>query len=299
MHDDQLEIDDGTVRRLIHEQFPEWRDEPLTRVHGSGTVNAIFRIGDGLAARFPLRGTDAATAAQLTAEASAMEELAECSPFPVPRHIAIGRPGDGYPLPWSVQTWLHGEIATPHAVAGSEAFAGDLAALIGALRAADTRGRRFAGSGRGGDLRASDDWAAQCIRASRDDFPAETLSMLWAALRNLPRTSPDVMTHGDLIPANLLVRDGRLVGILDGGGFGPADPALELVCAWHLFDAGPRAVLRDAIQADELEWKRGAAWAFVQAMGLVWYYRESNPVMSELGRSTVSRLLADDEIAGG
>ncbi|WFR84638.1 hypothetical protein [Arthrobacter sp. Y-9] len=39
------------------------------------------------------------------------------------------------------------------------------------------------------------------------------------------------------------------------------------------------------------EWERGAGWAFQQAMGLVWYYRESNPDMSELGRSTLDRLL--------
>ena len=113
MHDDQLDIDTDVVRELIATQFPEWSGEPLTRVHGSGTVNAIFRIGDRLAARFPLRGTDAATAAQLRAEASAMEELAEHSPFPVPRHVAMGRPGSGYPLHWSVQTWLDGDDATP------------------------------------------------------------------------------------------------------------------------------------------------------------------------------------------
>jgi aminoglycoside phosphotransferase (APT) family kinase protein len=32
------------------------------------------------------------------------------------------------------------------------------------------------------------------------------------------------------------VRGEHLVGVLDGGGFGPADPALDLVAAWHLLD---------------------------------------------------------------
>ena len=50
--------------------------------------------------------------------------------------------------------------------------------------------------------------------------------------------------------------------------------------------------------SDDLEWARGAAWAFAQAMGLGWYYRESNPVMSALGLSTVGRILEDAEIAG-
>ncbi len=297
MHDDQHDIDVDVVRGLVASQFPEWSGYPLTRVHGSGTVNAIFRIGDRLAARLPLRGTDADTAAQLRAESSAMAELAYSSPFPAPRHVAFGRPGGGYPLPWSVQTWLDGEVATPDGLAASTAFAGDLVRLIRALRAVPTRGRGFDGGGRGGDLRGSDEWVAECIRHSRDDFDAGTLTGLWTGLRRLPRAAPDAMTHGDLIPANLLVREGRLVGILDGGGFGPTDPALELVCAWHLLDAGPRRTLREALRIEDLDWLRGAAWAFVQAIGLVWYYRESNPVARDLGRSTMDRLLADAEIA--
>ncbi len=104
------------------------------------------------------------------------------------------------------------------------------------------------------------------------------------------------MSHCDLIPGNLLARDGHLVGVLDNGGFGPADPALDLVAAWHLFDRERRNILRRHLQSGDFEWKRGAAWAFQQAMGLVWYYRVSNPAMSMLGRSTLSRILDDSEI---
>jgi hypothetical protein len=67
---------------------------------------------------------------------------------------------------------------------------------------------------------------------------------------------------------------------------------LGLVAAWHLLDDGPRAVLRDRLGCDDLEWARGQAWAFEQAMGLVWYYAASNPSMSALGRRTLERILA-------
>jgi len=101
------------------------------------------------------------------------------------------------------------------------------------------------------------------------------------------------MTHGDLIPGNLIVSGDRLTGVLDVGGLGPADPALDLVGAWHLFEPAPRHVLRDALGTGDLEWQRGMAWAFQQAMGLVWYYADSNPVMSRTGRRTLERILAD------
>ena len=94
----------------------------------------------------------------------------------------------------------------------------------------------------------------------------------------------------DLTPPNVLVRHGRLTGVLDGGGFGPADPALDLVVAWHLLDDGPRDVVRRDLGCSDLQWQRGMAWAFQQAMGLVWYYTKSNPVMSRWGRRTLDRL---------
>jgi len=72
---------------------------------------------------------------------------------------------------------------------------------------------------------------------------------------------------------------------------GPADPALDLVGAWHLLDAGPRELLRAGLRCNELEWERGKAWAFEQSMGAVWYYAESNPPMSRMGQRTIDRIL--------
>ena len=113
---------------------------------------------------------------------------------------------------------------------------------------------------------------------------------MWAGLRALPEVDADVMCHGDLIPPNVLVRGGRLAGVLDTGGFAAADPALDLVSAWHLLDDDPRAVLREALGCGDVQWRRGMAWAFQQAMGLVWYYAQSNPTMSRCGRRTLQRL---------
>jgi len=48
--------------------------------------------------------------------------------------------------------------------------------------------------------------------------------------------------------------------------------------------------LRDDLRCDDLEWHRGHAWAFEQAIGLVWYYADSNPAMSRLGRRTLERI---------
>lgn len=295
MHAGQLTVSAATVRALVGEQFPEWRDLPIIRIAGSGTVNAIFRIGERFAARFPLRPGDVdSTRRQLRAEAAAARELAGCTRFPTPEPIALGEPGDGYPMPWSVQTWLTGTVATDQDPGQFFAFADDLAEFISGVRAIDTRGRTFAGPGRGGELRSHDEWMQTCFQRSEGLVDVAALRRLWSVLRELPRAATDVMNHGDLIPGNVLVSGGRLAGVIDVGGFGPADAALDLVSAWHLLDARPRRAFRARLGCDDLEWERGRAWAFQQAMGLIWYYRDSNPPMSRMGLRTLARLTGDE-----
>ncbi|MFD3456029.1 aminoglycoside phosphotransferase family protein [Streptomyces sp. NPDC058691] len=292
MHDDQVEVSRETVAILVQEQFPQWSGKAIRLLSSTGTVNAIFRIGNDLSARFPLRLTDAAEAlAVLEQEARASAELAQVSRFPVPEPVALGKPGAGYPMPWSVQTWLPGTVASDADPSGSDAFAEDLAAFIAALREAETLGRPFSGGGRGGVLAHHDDWMAKCFEESEGLLDVPRLRQMWSHFRELPRTGADVMSHGDLIPGNVLVAGDRLSGVLDTGGFGPADPALDLVGAWHLLQPGPREVLRQTLVCDDLEWERGKAWAFQQAMGVVWYYVESNQAMSRMGRRTLGRIL--------
>jgi aminoglycoside phosphotransferase (APT) family kinase protein len=291
MHRDQLSLDVRTVRQLVDDQFPHWRHLTVRELPAAGTVNAIFRIGDGLAARFPLRIADpAATRTWLMDEAEAARELAEVSTVRAPIPIAIGQPGSGYPLPWSVQTWVAGYDAIIEDPAGSTEFAHDLAAFIKRLRSADTLGRTFKGDGRGGHLHDHDKWMETCFRNSQGLLDVRRLKAMWSLLRDLPEVDPDVMCHGDLTPPNVLVGEGRLTGVLDAGGFAPADPALDLVSAWHLLDARQRTDLREALDCSDVQWRRGMAWAFQQSMGLVWYYAESNPVMSGWGRRTLDRL---------
>ncbi len=295
MHPNQLTMSIETVRELVGQQFPEWRDLPVSAVASSGTVNALFRIGDRLVARFPLEPRNAEDARRwLESEAQAARELLGRTRFPTPAPVALGEPGFGYPLPWSVQTWLPGTVATEEDPGGSVAFAHDLAEFIHGVRAIGTRGRSFDGKGRGGRLRSHDAWVRTCFERSGGLLDVPLLRELWSVLRELPRgAAPDVMTHGDLIPGNVLVADRRLAGVLDVGGLGPADPALELVGAWHLLEPGPRQALRDDLGCGDLEWARGKAWAFEQAMGAAWYYVDSNPAMSRMGQRTLARILAD------
>ncbi len=293
MHDDEVTIGEDQVGALVAEQLPSLAGLDVTRVEGGGTVNTIFRIGEEVVARFPRRaGEPSRVRYRLGREAAAAAEFRQVCSVPAPEPLHTGHPGHGYPLPWSAQTWVRGSTATPISCQHSTALADDLIGLLQELRAADIGGRRFHGEGRGGSLRDHDAWVEECIRRSEGLVDTAAMGAAWARFRRLPATDADIMCHGDLIPSNVLVSGGRLRGVLDTGGYGPADPALDLVAGWHLLADGPRERLRRGLECSDLQWERGRAWAFEQAAGAYWYYQDTNSVMAEMGRTTLARILS-------
>ncbi|TDW19231.1 aminoglycoside phosphotransferase family protein [Kribbella kalugense] len=292
MHAGQLDVTVELVEGLVRTQFPDWSGLAVRAAPSHGTVNALFRIGEDLVARFPIMPGDAVAIRQeLDDEADAARRLRRISPYPTPEPIAIGAPGETYPLPWSVYSWVDGTIAYDADVAGSTAFAEDLARFVLALRADPTNGRVFTGSWRGGVLTSQDEYVADGLERSRGMIDVDGLARLWADLRTTPRTEPDVWTHRDLMPGNLLANDGRLAGVIDVGTFTVSDPAMDLQPAWNLLDPTARAVFRTALGSDDAEWRRGMGWSFAQAIGCLWYYVETNPVMSRTAHHTLTALL--------
>ncbi|GAB3948722.1 aminoglycoside phosphotransferase family protein [Kribbella albertanoniae] len=312
MHANQLEITPNLVEHLIRTQFPSWSGYEIRPVPSHGTVNALFRIegsapsdevwtsgreqtpspGSTFVARFPLQpGDPVQVRRELEDEMGAARRLHAISPYPTPRPIALGEPGDGYPLPWAVYTWLDGTTAYDADVAGSVGFAEDLARFVLALRAEPTEGRVFTGSWRGGVLTSQDEYVADGLERSRGMIDVDALARLWSVLRETPRTEPDVWTHRDLMPGNLLAADGWLAGVIDVGTFTVSDPAMDLQPAWNLLDPTARAAFRTALGSDDAEWARGMGWSFAQAIGCLWYYVETNPVMSRTAHHTLTALL--------
>jgi aminoglycoside phosphotransferase (APT) family kinase protein len=53
MHDGEVDVDVGRVRRLLVTQFPHWAALPPDVVHPTGTVNTIDRLGDEMCVRLP------------------------------------------------------------------------------------------------------------------------------------------------------------------------------------------------------------------------------------------------------
>lgn len=292
MHADQVELTVGVVARLVAEQFAQWRDLPVRAVDSTGTVNALFRLGDEFVLRFPLRPSlDAEMRAALITEQDNARRLAVL-PIAVPEPVAVGEPGAGYAGPWTVYRWIPGDTASPHSIGDGNALARDLAGFLRALHGIETGGRSWDGRSRGGPLSASDDDVRRALAESTGLTDTAGVARAWSRSLDAPRDDAgDVWLHADLMPGNLLVRDGRLAAVIDLEAVCVGDPAVDLMPAWNLLPAQARETYRQALGVEDATWERGRGWAIIQGIVALPYYVHTNRVMAETARRTLDAVL--------
>jgi aminoglycoside phosphotransferase (APT) family kinase protein len=267
VHADELDVDETLVRALLAEQFPGWADLPLERA-GDGTVNVIYRLGEELSVRIPRRD---GPETEDDLEFRWLPLLAPQLPVAIPRPVARGRPGAGYPWFWSVHTWLQGDLPTgPLAVA-------DVAGLVSALQRIELPAAPEPAYGRGRPLADRDAY----VRAALERVDAPGALELWERAVSAPGWEHEpVWVHADLDRRNVLVRDGRLAAVLDWGGVGVGDPAVDVMVAWKLVDAEERERFRELVGVGDATWLRAQGWVVSQALSALGYYTlDTNPAI--------------------
>ncbi|HVE62472.1 MAG TPA: aminoglycoside phosphotransferase family protein [Mycobacteriales bacterium] len=289
MHTDEVEVDDFRVRSLINEQFPRWAHLPLRRLLSTGTDNAIFRLGADLGVRLPRIHW---AVDQIGKEHEWLPRLAPHLPAAVPAPLGLGAPGHGYPYPWLVYQWLDGEDALVGRVGDWCELAADVASFVVALQQVDTAGGPTPGA-RGGSLVRQDESTRRAIAALAGEIDVAAATAVWnEALAASPWSGEPVWVHGDLLPGNLVVVEGRLTGVIDWSPAGVGDPACDAMLAWAL-PADARAVYRAALEIDDATWARGRGWALQQAVTFIPYYRHTIPSAVAAARRRLDAVLAE------
>lgn len=300
MHDDEVHLDTDLVARLVRTQFPDLAHLPVRAVpsvetgQSSGTVNAVYRIGEELCARLP---RVAHWVADLEREQRWLPVLAPRLSLPVPEPVGAGRPDGSYPFSWAVYRWIDGRpyddaLVADEDGAGERRAAADLARFVADLRRIEPTGDGPAGGRR--PLRELDAGTRDTIDAAGDVVDRAAVTAAWdRALETPVWSGTPVWVHTDLLRPNLLVRDGRLCAVLDFGGAGVGDPAADVIAAWTVFGRPGRTVFRAALDVDDATWERARGYALHQALAIIPYYRQSNPAFTALAIRTVRQVLDD------
>jgi aminoglycoside phosphotransferase (APT) family kinase protein len=94
MHEGQVDVDSDVVGRLLEAQFPDLAESRIEPVRSTGTVNALFRVGDSPCARLPLVER---WATDIERELEWLSWLGSQLSMRVPAPVAAGQPTDIYP----------------------------------------------------------------------------------------------------------------------------------------------------------------------------------------------------------
>jgi len=292
MHDDEVTTDAALVARLVAAQFPDWAGLPVTPVDSYGTDNAIYRLGDELTVRMPRIHW---AVAPLEREFAWLPRIAPMLAVEVPVPLAFGAPSEAWAWPWTVCRWLEGwHPSTQGGPYDDESLARDLAAFVRAMRALDATGAPTTAWPR--PLHEEDELVRTNLALLDDELGpvrAEVVAVWDEALAAPHHEGPPVWIHGDLSPGNLLLRGGRLTGVLDFSAMGLGDPASDHRVAWNLLPPRARAVFRAEVGADDATWARARGWVLLQALAQLPYYAERNPPLAANARHVIAELVAE------
>lgn len=286
------EIPADVVRRLIDKQFPQWRGLDIRPVEKSGHDNRTFRLGSDMTIRLP---SHERYASAVEKEFMWLPVFKPQLSLPIPEPIAKGSPSEEYPFPWSVNRWVEGETVTHENVRDLHEFAEDLAKFLLELQAIDARGGVRAGEQnfhRGGNLAVYDHETRSVIETLEGKFDQQLLTQIWELSLKSKYQSEPVWLHGDVAVGNLLVRDGRLSGVIDFGTMGVGDPSSDLVMAWNFFDDSSRERFLSSVNADEDMVHRARGWALWKAL-ITYAWNEKGTEASNWGKRVIEVIVED------
>jgi aminoglycoside phosphotransferase (APT) family kinase protein len=307
IHDDEPDTSELIIRELLAVECPRWATCPLEYLQTSGTDNAMWRVrldsGPDVVVRLPRRPGAVAGAAREVSVLHQIERTRVASIVATPLVRHVGQPQEVFPFCWSILEWIEGADAwtgRDGLVARSPGpLASDLARAVSAIGEIDSIDvpRRSPGT-RGGALQPLldrlDGWL------NNPEWNASTLIDV-DAVKRLAAEAQEVVdepvtegfVHGDLIPGNLLVDEGRLVAIIDWGGAGWGDTAQDFAPAWAVLTSEERATFRETLAADDAAWLRGRTFELEHAVGGVLYYVPRRHQLGAIMARTLDRILTN------
>lgn len=257
----RITVEPNQVRRLVHEQCPQWATLPVAPVENGGWDNWTFHLGDSMLLRLP---SAQEYALAVEKEHRWLPVLAQHLPRPISVPLVKGGPGAGYPFSWSVYEWIDGVPASFDTVVDPIGFAEDVADFVAALQGIDATGGPQPGKHnwfRGATLRTFDTQTHSALAELGGHIDSELALEIWTRSLESPWDGVDVWFHGDLAQGNILLDSGHLSAVIDFGTCGVGDPACDLAIAWTLLSADGRKAFRERLSVDDELWSRGRGWA--------------------------------------
>lgn len=305
----EIEVPEQLARQLLDEQFPEFRDCPLTLL-GEGWDNFAWQVGDDWVFRFPRRQLGADLVA---VENAVMPWVATQLSAPVAWPQRVGQPTDDYQWPFAGYELIKGEELCMEAPPAGQRLrlAEELGEFLRSLHSVsaekaselgaplDTIGRL--------EIDKRSRQAIEYLGKARNLGLIESLRPWEQLLKRLTplcrQPQSACLVHGDVYSRHVIVKTAgnrghqhaRLAGVIDWGDVHVGDQSADLACAWSLFDRTGRDRLLEAyggVEPEALALSRFRAIAH-SAVCLVYGREAGQPSLERASRDALNWLLDD------
>ncbi len=234
-----MHLDQKTVRRLVHEQFPELPCDGVEKL-GEGMDCSAWLVDGRCVFRFPKRETGAEC---LQNEIRVLPHIAARLPVQASTPRWIGTPTAECVWPFAGYELIAGrsicDVRIPDDVASK--FARSLARFLKDLHSINVEEAHDFGA-------PADEWrrldvAYRCDFARERLQQAESLGLIPNASAWQSRLEAELqsLVHGDLYSKHVLIDDDfQLAGIIDWGDVHIGHPAADLAALWNAIPAAGR-----------------------------------------------------------
>lgn len=267
------------AQQLVKEQFPEWKDLPISSVLKNGNDNKTFHLGETMTLRLP---SDKRYVAQVEKEAKWLPLLAENLDLPITCPKALGKPNKDYPYFWSINSYIEGETADSASISNLDVLANDLAEFLKQLQRINPEGAPVSGEHnfyRGSSPVVYNEEVEKVLENLSDELPVKLIEKIWSESIESEWQEEPVWIHGDIAPGNLLVKENKLSGVIDFGIMGIGDPSCDYAMAWTFFDESSRKIFLQDLDQNTINRARG--WALWKAL-ITYDKQESKEVIKTI-----------------
>ena len=228
-------------------------------------------------------------------ESIVLEELNRMNLSLVPKIIAKSNTSDIEDHQWLISHYINGEAKPKLSVAEQSQSIEPLVHFLKTLQQQNSLINLPPSQStylRGGRLKERNKVTKEMIEKNNLKVSLQLVERVWDAA--LGAEDPEIqkqLIHGDLHPANIILGDQAIQGIIDFGCSSLGDRSCDLMVGWTIYDAPHRKIFFNALSATLQEIQRARGWALTFALGAIQDFPTT--ITGEIGRHTLHRLLTE------
>lgn len=273
----------------IGETYPQFKNLKISEMISTRDGHYSYRLGSSYVLRFP---SDEIYKSHVLKEAEILPKIALKLSVDISRPILLFKPNDLFPYSFSLMKWVDGDVVNNTNIDRYD-LANRLAEVCVELRQCPSFDTWLCGQHnfyRGAHISVIEDETRELIETLEDIKQKKLfIDLLNGALKTEWKDKA-VFIHGDINIHNLLVRNQKLIGLINFGFCGMGDPACDYAIAWTYFRANERIEFLNLLNVEASTFERSKVWALWKAL-----LQKDNPKAKDEVCFTLEQIALDEK----